>query len=559
MWPVVILAVLLACTVGEAPPQGPNAPEGEAPAEPGVETPGAAVTPEESAAEEAERAAGELLSGARLAYEAAELGEALDLSRTAMRDYPGTASAVAASWVGARAAFSLGRWAEAIELAESFAREEAGSTAAADARDLAELARDELEPASTAPVRVGVVLPRTGSRIMVRYADWLLEGMEIAARQAEARERRAIELVVADDAGGTRTREAMAELEARGVLAVVGPLLPPQLAEVAGTRRDRALVTISPTVPDHPVWPHVYTVNTGDGRGAQELGRYAAEVGITQAALLYPRGEEYERKARAFAVEFEAMGGVVRAAMPYDSGTTTFDVHMRRILERVAPVDTFHRQPLTDSLGHAARTDTLPPVYGDSPGPWYGRPPQQPFALFVAAPERDVRQIAPQVAFYGLDSAGVQVFGDEAWTSAAVRRVVPRQDIEGVIAASHFAPGRADAIADPEFVRRYEETYRRSLENQLPALGYDAANLVLQALPNRLTSPSALSRRFSLLAGIRGATGTFSIRANRIVRTPYVVIIRDGALLPAPAPWEYTLPQPKAPLSDTSAEAGLRR
>lgn len=556
-WPVVILAVLLACTVGETPPQGPGVPPGEAPGDPAAERPADPGVPAEPAADEAERAAAELLASARMAYEAAELGEALDLSRAAMRDYPGTASAVAASWLAARAAFSLHRWAEAVELAESFARAEPGSGAAADATALAELARDELEPASTAPVRVGVVLPRTGSRVMVRYADWLLEGIEIAVRQAEARERRRIELVVADDAGGTRTREAIAELEARGVLAVVGPLLPPQLPEIAGARRDGALVTISPTVPDHPVWPHVYTVNTGDGRGAQELGRYAAEVGIRQAALLYPRGEEYERKARAFAVEFEAMGGVVRAAMPYDSGTTTFDVHMQRILERVAPVDTLSGA-LGDSLGYGGVRDTFPNAggYGDAQG--QARPAQQPFALFVAAPERDVRQIAPQVAFYGLDSAGVQVFGDEAWASAAVRRVVPRQDIEGVIAASHFPPDRADAIADPEFVRRYEETYRRSLENQLPALGYDAANLVLQALPNRLTSPSALARRFGLLAGIRGATGTFAIRANRVVRTPYMVIIRDGALAPAPSPWEYTLPQPKPAFGETG-QAGVRR
>ena len=174
----------------------------------------------------------------------------------------------------------------------------------------------------------------------------------------------------------------------------------------------------------------------------------------------------------------------------------------------------------------------------------------------MAAPDRDVRQIAPQIAFYGLDSAGVQVFGDEAWASASVRRVVPPRDLEGVIAASHFAPGRADALADPDFVRRYEESYRRSLENQLPALGYDAANLVLQALPNRMTTPSALARRFSLLAGIRGATGTFSVRSDRVVRTPYLVVIRGGRLAPAPLPFEYVLPVPKPPLPDTTGGVG---
>ena len=550
LWPVVALA-LLACTVGEAPPSGPPAPT-----DPGVteapvgRLPGA---PGEVPGGEAEREAEDLLARARLAYEAAELGEALDLSRRILRDHPATEASAPAAWVGARAAFSLRRWIEAAELGESYLATGVEAGMAEEARSLVELARDELQPPSDAPVRLGVVLPRTGSPVMVRYADWLLEGVQVAIREAESRERRTIELVVADDAGGTRTREAMAELERQGVIAVVGPLLPQQLPDAAGARAERSLVTVSPTVPDAPMWPNVYTVNTGDARGAQEIGRYAAEIGLRQAALLYPRGVEYERKARAFAVEFEAMGGMVRASVPYDSGTTTFASHLQRVLAAVAPRDTGYAAPLGDGMGY---TDPDSAV-SDS---WPGRPAQEPFALFVAGPDRDIRQIAPQIAFYGLDSAGVQVLGDEAWTSAAVRRVVPRQDLEGVIAASHFPPGRADGLADPEFVRRYEEAFRRSLENQLPALGYDAANLVLNALPNQLVSASALARRFSLLAGLRGATGTFSVRADRVVRTPYVVIIRDGALAPAPAPWEYQMPRPKPPLhADTLYRGGASR
>ena len=563
MWPIAVLAVLLACTVGETPPQAPP-PTGE----PVSVEPAAEETPAPGEAGAGggvdETAAAELLARARLAYEAAELGEALDLSRRLVRDYGRTSAAVDARWVGARAAFALSRWAEAAELSEAYVTTGSGP-AVEEARRLAELARDELAPVSTSPVRLGAVLPRTGPRLLVRYGDLLLEGMEVAIAQAEAREGRRIELVVADDAGGARTREAVAELEAQGVIAMVGPLLPQQLPEAAGARRDLSLVTVSPTVPDHPSWPNVFTVNTGDARGAQELGRYAAELGLTQAALLYPRGTEYQRKASAFAVEFEAMGGQIRTSVPYDSGTTTFAAHMQRILAAVAPIDTVLTDstgvplgyPPADTFGMAYAPDMAPAP--DSADPWFGRPPQAPFALFVAAPDRDVRQIAPQITFYGLDSAGVQVFGDEAWASAAVRRVVPRQDLEGVIAASHFPPGRADALADPAFVRAYEERFRRSLDNQLPALGYDAANLVLNALPNALATPSALARRFSLLAGLRGATGTFSVRADRVVRTPYVVVIRGGGLAPAPAPWEYSLPQPKPPLPTDSTGTGVGR
>ncbi|MBW3534912.1 MAG: ABC transporter substrate-binding protein [Gemmatimonadetes bacterium] len=335
--------------------------------------------------------------------------------------------------------------------------------------------------------------------------------------EAERLQNRRIELVVADDAGGARLGAAVRELERRGAVAIVGPMLPEQISAAAGARANQRLVLISPTSTVAPRWPEAYSVNSSDPRGAQELGRYTAEVGLRRAAVLYPRMEEFEQKARAFAAEYEARGGEIRAMVPYDSGTTTFGSHMRRIEQAMAPAG-------------------AEGVAGEPVESWEGAPGPRPrpFALFVPAPPRDVQQIAPQIDFYGLDAVGVQVIGDEAWASAEVRRLVPNRDIEGVIAASRFPPERSSAGADPAFVEAYEARYQRSLENQLPALGYDAAHLVMQALPNRLSSPDAFARRFHLLAGIPGATGLLSVRASRVVRTPYLVVIRDGELAPAP-------------------------
>jgi ABC-type branched-subunit amino acid transport system substrate-binding protein len=520
---VLVVMLGLACSVGESPPERPSAP---AAGEPAAEVPG--VEPEAEATADAETRAAELLVEASAAYEAADVegayrlaGEILGLGRTT--------SEGAARWVAARAAFALGRYGEARDLAETVADRPPTAETEAGARSLAELAADALEPPSSEPVVIGAVLPRTGPRVLVRYADWVLEGVEVAVAEAERRQNRSISLVVADDEGGARVREAVAELERQGALAIVGPLLPEQMAVAAGARRAGATLLVSPTSPESPSWPETFSINVGDPRGAQELGRYAADAGLRQAALLYPRIPEFERKARAFAEEFEALGGVVRAMVPYDSGTTTFSDHMERILASVAPVGSGADRGVLGDRVNAMSDSAAATVV-------------EPFALFVPAPPRDVPQIAPQVGFYGLDSAGVQLLGDEAWASAPVRRLVPARDLEGVIASSNFPPDRATGSADPEFVRRYEETYRRSLENQLPALGYDAAHLLLQALPNRRLEPSAVSRRFDLLAGIRGATGLLSVRGSRVVRTPYLVAIQRGQLVPAPYPWEYARP-----------------
>lgn len=595
---IAALVIGLACTVGEGQPETPRPPQGPAPAEAPTDTAAGEAeggAPGEAGGAEAYRAT-DLLIRSQLAYEAARLEEALSLAEEVMAEHAGSMSAEPARWVAARAAFALGRYERARELAEAYADgQPETSTLAERARELARLAADALdEPGDASPV-IGAILPRSGPRVLVRYADWVLEGIELAVAEVERQQGRPIDLVVVDDSGGTRTRAAVRELERRGALAIVGPLLPQQLPVVAESRRDTRMVIVSPTAPGSPSWPEAYSVSTGDTRGAQQLGRYAADVGFRQAALLYARGPEYERKAQAFAVEYETLGGDMKTMVPYDSGTTTFGPHMKRILAAVAPEDTVMADSvLVDSLitlgflpdrvaADSMPRDTLLMLLGmlrpdtaavgprfpgdsvvalpyDTSDPWLGMPPQRPFALFVSGPPQDVPKIAPQVAFYDLDSAGVQIFGDEAWTTAEVRRVTPRRDLEGVIAVSHFPPDRADAAADPAFVELYETRYRRSLDNPLPALGYDAANLVLQALPSRMLTPDALARRFHFLAGIRGATGMLSVRAGGVIRTPYVVVIRAGELETAPFPWEYEMPEPVPPTPpDSTEEEGSNR
>ncbi len=113
-----VLALLMACTVGEAPPQSPTggpAAEAEAPSvEPGVGDPA-----EELWASSAR--ATELLTRSQLAYEGGETEEALELARRVLAEYPGTGVEVSARWVAARAAFATGRYEEARALALEYA------------------------------------------------------------------------------------------------------------------------------------------------------------------------------------------------------------------------------------------------------------------------------------------------------------------------------------------------------------------------------------------------------------------------------------------------------
>ena len=64
--------------------------------------------------------------------------------------------------------------------------------------------------------------------------------------------------------------------------------------------------------------------------------------------------------------------------------------------------------------------------------------------------------------------------------------------------------------------------HRRSLTNPVPALGYDAAVLALQAL----TSGNSTVRDF------RGATGVLSLQSGTVTRRPFLVRIDGGRLIP---------------------------
>jgi branched-chain amino acid transport system substrate-binding protein len=447
-----------------------------------------------------QREAADLLTQARAALNAGDAVTARRLAEQVVERYPGTSSSSPALLLAARAAHATRDHQAALEMAERYAGLlPPGSSDALPALALADSARAALDDA--APVIIGAILPQSGSPYLRQYADQVLEGIRLAAQRDSASGGRPIELIVLDDAGDPALAAAqLRELERRGAVAVVGPLLGPALAAAAQARSDSGLVLISPTAPSAGMGlANVYSLAAADTRGAEALAAYAARTGLDRIAMLYPRTRQSQ--ADAFAATLARLGGHVVAAVPYDSGTTTFGAQLREIADSA------------------------------------------PQALFVPAPERDVRQIAPQIAFYGLSQLGVQVLGTEAWASEEVRRLVDRRYLDGVIATTplHKLSPESGWSA---FTQRYESTYRRTLNSELPALGYDAVQLLLQALGPDRPAPDELARRVAGLADLRGATGILSIRDGGVTRRPFLVRIEAGELIPLGS---YAVPGPEGP------------
>lgn len=340
------------------------------------------------------------------------------------------------------------------------------------------------QPPVVSAAQVGVILPRSGSESLQHFGDLVLQGIELGLPPGNR-----IELIVVDDGGDPAApARLIPQLEQRGVVAVIGPLLSEAVGRAGQARSSADLVVISPTASEVPIRaPNVYSLNAGDLEGARALARYAAANGLARVAMLYPGNPDYRATAVAFRDALSAAGGRVVADVGYREGTTTFDQQMAAI------------------RGADAQ------------------------AVYIAATERDIRQIAPQIEYYGL--GGVRVLGSEAWTTDEVLRSLPARQTEGVLSATPLLPGSRE-VAWGEFVGRYEAAHRRTLDNPYPALGYDAITLIVRALESARARPADVARAITATREYRGATGVFTARDGELVRRPFIVRIQGGRLVP---------------------------
>ena len=368
------------------------------------------------------------------------------------------------------------------------------------------VAPDTGRPALRTPARVGVILPRTGPGYLQQYGDLLLEGIRLAARGSD----REIELVVLDD-GGLATRDSSLVTGALddGLVAVIGPLLSPGVASAASGRAGEQLLVLSPTAVEVPITADVYTLNGVDLRGPRALAEYAMSGGLRTASVLYPSDDALARQAWTFARAFQDLGGRIAVMVPYDSGTTTFGTHIGRVVD------------------------------------------SRPDVVYLPLSPQDVQVIAPQLAYYGLRTRGstVVLMGNESWLDEEVLRLVDAQFTDGMVAAT-ASPRVFGETGWDDFVRTYEETHRRSLDNHFPALGYDAMNLIMNALDEGANTPARVAERFAATRAFRGATGVLSVENGAITRAPFIYRL-IGAQLTAPPP-ASELRLPLAPAGDAS-------
>jgi len=358
---------------------------------------------------------------------------------------------------------------------------------------------------------IATVLPLGGSPALADFARLVSEGVEVAV--ATATEDIDIDVVEVDDEGDPeRSAELVAELEARGVAGVIG-FLEDLALEFAGLSREQGIPLVSPTARSAARGGEgVYSLGGSDPRGAAEVAAYAAWQGHRRVAIVHPRSPEAAEEADAFEAAAQGHGIPTVARLTYEPGAMFFEPQIMGARDslRLAEIAAL-------GLGEedTLRVEMLEPV-----------------ALFLPIPPEDVEFLAPQIRHFGLDTLAIEVLGTSGWTDPQVLESVDALYTDGVVATAPVGSGQ-ESPGQARFRILYEEHFQRSLVSAVPALGYDATLLLLEALRHaRGTAPSQVTAGFEQLEAVEGATGIYSVVEHQPVR----LLDRGGPFGAAPTP-----------------------
>ncbi len=387
----------------------------------------------------------------------------------------------------------------------------AGATGV-DSTTAASVARGEI-PAGALPATVGVgtILPTTGSPRLRAFGSLVAEGVEVAI--ASSRDQGIpLRLDARDDQGDPAVAvSALREAEDAGLVGAVG-LLEDRILLAAADSRPDTFPVISPTArlgANAP--PGVYSLAGADPAAAASIAEYAAHAGIQRVAIIHSTTPQSVSESDAFVAAADSLGLPVVGTFAYDVGSTSFrseilaarDSLRQKEIEalNLGPDDTLHVEDLV------------------------------PVALFLPVPAEDVGYLAPQVTFYGLDTLAIQVLGTDGWTDPQVLQSVDQRHTTGVVATAPVESGPGSA-GYARFREAYENHFQRSLVSPVPALGYDAALILLRTIQDGARTPAEVSRALAHLKDVQGATGVFSVESGQLVRRTHVVRLDHGTLVP---------------------------
>lgn len=341
---------------------------------------------------------------------------------------------------------------------------------------------------------VGCLLPLSGPFGVIGHKA--LDGVELAFYQTVGGDRRTPFKLVIKDSGGEPERavEAVKDLAAERVAAIIGPIVSARSAAVRAQSEQIPMITLSQKAGVPAIGDYIFRNFITPEMQVKSLVDYAVgELGVHDFAVFYPREKYGLTFMQAFWDEVTARGGRVTGAESYRPGQTDFADAIKKLTGMYYPVP--------EALQPESLRQTM-----DAPSGNEKKQPTIDFkALFIPDSPEVAGLIIPQLAFY--DIKDIYLFGTNLWHSQKLIRMAQPYVRGAIMPAGFFGRSRAPQVR--AFVSAFHAAFGRN-PGFIEAVAYDTAMILLRTigatgLPFRSTLREKL-RKLSPYDGVTGLT-----------------------------------------------------
>ncbi len=313
--------------------------------------------------------------------------------------------------------------------------------------------REQDRLAQIYPAQVGLLLPLSS---LPQPAAAVRDGFIAAYLQNPSGSQMRLRVYDTDELG---SQQAYQQAQLDGAEFIVGPLLKPDVEQVAATTSLVPTLALNTVDTEQLLPPNFYQFGLAPEDEAAEAVRHAVANGAETAVALFPNSEWGLRVFQSFQTEFEALGGRLLESRAYDSSTQDFSLAITTLLNLV---DSNQRhQRLAANLG--------------MPIEFEPRRRQDVDMIFFAADPGAARLLAPQFRFHF--AGDLPTYATSEIYEVAARGTDP--DLNGVIFADIpwlLAPDASKEALKSSLLRYWPQRTTRWL--RLYGLGFDAYRML---------------------------------------------------------------------------------
>ncbi len=400
-----------------------------------------------------------------------------ELSRVAGRSEINQKVAEIVEFYEVKMLYDEGHASKAKRLAEKFRKKYPRSAYQYDAKKIKSKSR--ILKRST--VQVGLLAPLTGENADI--GKFVVQGVKLAVDTYNKSHTPKIDLVILDTRGNMveSAKKTVEMVKVYKTPVILGPVLSCNATVAASVLMGKPdVVMLTPTATDDGIaqlGKNVFQMNVTLGILGRKLARYSIEnLNIKEFAIISPISEYGKILTDNFKDEATRRGGEVLAIEHFDDGTNDFRIQFeslrKKLAERKWAQFALEGRAEFSKEAKGTRAARAKAAYlADSTIDIGG--------IFIPAESEDVIKIASQVYFHRLRT---QLLGSNGWhTNATI--LGGKRYVDNAIISTNFEADTKNQkwIA---FSKLYWDRFKENPDQVAAPLGYDAANLVLNAISN---------------------------------------------------------------------------